>query len=136
MVGFKTSVVKHREKVDFLPHVVATTPQDRSSCCRISRYGKSSFPRMRTASFWTFLLLATVAEVIVAICLKCLRRTSPPLSLFQFFPCCFLAIFSPVSCLQAISLANKLSLHVTQSQLSVLSRYFYVTLNLVAVKTV
>ena len=27
---------------------------------------------------------------------------TPPLSLFQFFPCCFLAIFSPVSCLQAI----------------------------------
>ena len=34
------------------------------------------------------------------------------------------------------SLVNKLSLHATQSQLSVLSRYFYVTLNLVAVKTV
>ena len=55
MVGFKISVVKHREKFDFLPHVVATTPQDRSSCCRISRYGKSSFPRMRTASFLDFL---------------------------------------------------------------------------------
>ena len=55
MVGFKTSVVKNREKVDFLPHVVATTPQDRSSCCRISRYGESSFPRMRTASFLDFI---------------------------------------------------------------------------------
>ena len=33
-------------------------------------------------------------------------------------------------------LLNKLSSHATQSQLSVLSRYFYVTLNLVAVKTV
>ena len=54
MVGFKTSVVKHREKVDFLPHVVATTPQDRSSCCSISRYGESSFPRMSTGSFLDF----------------------------------------------------------------------------------
>ena len=147
MVGFKTSVVKHREKVDFLPHVVATTPQDRSSCCRISRYGESIFPRMRTASL--FGLLATVVEVIVAICLKYLRRTSPPLPHSPSFSfslavsSLFLALYPVYRLFSArpylqwnFSLVNKLSLHATQSQLSVLSRYFYVTLNLVAVKTV
>ena len=130
-------IVKHREKVDFLPHVVATTPQDKSSCCRM-------LPR-----FWTFLLLATVVEVIVAICLKCLRRTSPLLPHSPSFSfslavsSLFLALYPVYRLFSArpysqwnFSLVNKLSLHATQSQLSVLSRYFYVTLNLVVVKKV
>ena len=105
MVGFKTSVVKHREKVDFLPHVVATTPQDRCSCCRISHYGESSFPRMRTASFLDFFTSGHRSRGHRSDLLKVSNEDvcpTPPLSLFQLFPCCFLAIFSPVSCLQAI----------------------------------
>ena len=105
MVGFKTSVVKHSEKVDFLPHVVANTPQDRSSYCRISRYGESSFPRMRTAWFLDFLTFGHRSRGHRSDLLKVSKEDvspTPPLSLFQFFRCCFLAIFSPVSCLKGI----------------------------------
>ena len=140
MIGFKTSVVKHREKVDFLPHVVATTPQDRSSCCRISRYGESSFPSMRTASFLDFFTSGHRSRGHRSV------SHTPPLSLFQFslaVSSLFLALYPLYRLFSArpysqwnFSLVNKLSLHATQSQLSVLSRYFYVTLNLVAVETV
>ena len=41
--------------VEFYSHVVASTPEDRSSCCWIWHYGKSSFPSMCTASFLGFL---------------------------------------------------------------------------------
>ena len=105
MIGFKTSVVKQREKVDFFPHVVATAPQDRSSCCRISRYGESLFPRMRTGSFLDFFTSGHRSRGHRSDLLKVPKEEvspTPPLFLFQFFPCCFLAIFSPVSRLQAI----------------------------------
>ena len=67
-----------------------------------------------------------------------------PLSAFPLpFPRYFLALYPVYRLFSArpysqwnFSLVNKLSLHETQSQLSVLSRYFYVTLNLLAVKTV
>ena len=51
MLGFNTSDCKYRRKAEFYTHVVVTTPQDRSWRCRIRRYGKSSFPSMRTVSF-------------------------------------------------------------------------------------
>ena len=57
MIGFKTSDCKrkkNRGKVDFSNHVEVTTPQDRSSRCRIWRSGEKSFPCMRTASFLGF----------------------------------------------------------------------------------
>ena len=44
-------IVKDKRNAEFYTHVVATTPQDRSSRCRIRRYVKSSFPSMRTVSF-------------------------------------------------------------------------------------
>ena len=47
-------IVKYRRRVEFYTHVVATTPEDSSSCRRIWRYGERSFPSMRTASFWGF----------------------------------------------------------------------------------
>ena len=51
MVVFKISDWKNRRKVDFYTNVVATTAEDRSSRCRIWRYGENTFPSMRTASF-------------------------------------------------------------------------------------
>ena len=152
MVGFKTSVVKHREKVDFLPHVVATTPQDRSSCCRISRYGESSFPRMRTASLLDFFTSGHRSRGHHSDLLKVPKEDisptpplphSPSFSFSLAVSSLFLALYPVYRLFSArpysqwnFSLVNKLSLHATQSHLSVLSRYFYVTLNLVAVKTV
>ena len=47
-------IVKNRRRVDFYTHVVATTPEDSSSRRRNWRYGESSFPSMRTASFCGF----------------------------------------------------------------------------------
>ena len=51
MMGLKTSDCKNRKKVDFYTNVVATTPQDRSSRCRIWRYSERSFPSLRSPSF-------------------------------------------------------------------------------------
>ena len=49
----KTEIVKKKKKpkVEFYTHVAVTTPQDRSSRCRILRYDERLFPSMRTASF-------------------------------------------------------------------------------------
>ena len=57
MIGFKTNDIckKIGEMVEFYSHIVASTPEDRSSCCRIWHYDKSSFPSMCTASFLGFL---------------------------------------------------------------------------------
>ena len=41
MKGIKTSdYKKNRRKVEFHPHEVATTPQDKSPRCRIWHYGE------------------------------------------------------------------------------------------------
>ena len=43
MIGFKTSYCKNKkkigEKLNFFTHVLASSPQDRSSLCRTSSYG-------------------------------------------------------------------------------------------------
>ena len=104
---------------------------------------------MRTASFFDFLSSGHRSRGHRSDLLKVPMEDvspTPPLSLFQFFPfvsSLFLALYPVYRLFSArpysqwnFSLVNKLSLHATQSQLSILSRYFYVTLNLVAVKTV
>ena len=74
-------IVKNRRRVDFYTHVAATTAEDSSSRRRIWRYGKRSFPSMRTASFrGLFLLPAAVVEVAVAICLNSLFSSVIPAS--------------------------------------------------------
>ena len=67
----KPVIIKNRTRVDFYTNVVATTPEDSSLRRRIWRYGKRSFPSMRTASFQG-LLPAAVVEVAVAIYLNSL----------------------------------------------------------------
>ena len=54
MICLKSLIVKNRRKVEFYTHVVRTTPQDKSSRCRIWRYDERSIPSMRTALFLGF----------------------------------------------------------------------------------
>ena len=64
MIGFKTSDRKIKRKADFQTHVVATTPQDRSSRCRIGLYGEKSFPNIRTVSFLGFFTSGRCSDLL------------------------------------------------------------------------
>ena len=66
MIGLKKKRDrKKKQKVEFLTHVVVTTPRDRSSRCRILRYGLSAtakgyFQACALRHFWAFLLPAAL----------------------------------------------------------------------------
>lgn len=71
----KTCDCKKREtygqtKYIYYTHLVAITPQDRSSRCRIKPCSKRSFPGMRTTSFLGFTALSAIKDVACSNLLK------------------------------------------------------------------
>ena len=63
MIGLKEKIVKKKRKVEFYTHVVVTTPQGRSSRCRILHNGERLFPSIYILRhFWAFLLAAAAVE--------------------------------------------------------------------------
>ena len=72
MIGFKTSYCKKKRrkkggKLNFFTHVLPSSPQDRSSLCKISTYGwrMGDFQAYAVCHFWAILLSAAVVGVAV-----------------------------------------------------------------------
>ena len=69
MIGFKTSYCKKKKggKLNFFTHVLASSPQDRSSLCGIQPYGLriGDFQAYAVRHFWAILLSAAVLGVAV-----------------------------------------------------------------------